>query len=177
MKSPVTHFFLALFVLIGVISCYGVWYRAISQKSNKVANLENQIIAASENVGRIALARAALSEIEGDEAHMQNYFVSESSAVSFINELETLGLSQKATVTVLSVAKGGLPSRPTLVLALSIKGTFDAVMRTVGAIEYVPYSISISTLSVGQDMKDSWHANLNLIADSAFVASTTVSTP
>lgn len=177
MKSPLTHFLTALIFLVAVISCYSVWYGAISQKSNQVANLENQIVAVSENVGRIALARAALSEIEGDEASMQNYFVSESSAVSFINELETLGLSQKAIVTVLSVAKGGVSSHPTLVLALSIKGSFDAVMRTVGAIEYVPYAVSISTLSVGQDMKDTWHANLNLIADSAFVASTTVSTP
>jgi hypothetical protein len=175
MRSPSTHFLLALATLIAVSGVYGVWYTTVSHKSNEVVNLQSQIDAANENAGRIALAKTAISEIVMDEGRMQNYFVSESSVVSFINELEALGVSDGAVVTVLSVSKGGTPSVPTLLLSLSIQGTFDAVMRTVGAIEYVPYDVSIATLSVDQSGKDSWHANVNLIAGSA-IASTTTST-
>jgi len=152
---------------------YGMWYTAISHKSNEVVNLQGQIDAANENAGRIALAKAAISEIVMDEEHMLNYFVSESSVVSFINELEALGISEGSIVTVLSVSKGGTPSVPTIVIALSIQGTFDAVMRTVGAIEYVPYAVSIVTLSVDQNGKDSWHANVNVVAGSAIVSTAT----
>lgn len=173
MKSSTTHFLLALTLFIGAVSLYSVWYAVVSEKSGEVASLESRIIASGENAGRIELARAALSEIEGDEVDMQNYFVSESSAVSFISGLEALGLANSATVTVLSVSK----KASSLLLSLSIAGTFDAVMRTVGAIEYVPYSVSIATISVGQDAKDDWHANLSLVADSAFVATTTPKTP
>lgn len=175
MRSSLTHFLVALAVFIATVCLYATWYAAVSGKSYAVADLQSRIATAGENAGRMALARAALSEIAGDETNMQNYFVSESSAVSFINELEALGLAQKATVTVLSVSKGTV--RLSLQLTLSIKGSFDAVMRTVGAIEYVPYAVSIMTLSVGQDAKNSWHADLTLVADSASIATSTVSTP
>lgn len=175
MRSPFIHFLLAFAAFSGALSAYGVWYATVSTKSADVASQEAQIAAAGVNVGRITLARAALSEIEGDEASMQDYFVSESSVVTFINKLESLGSANAATVTVLSVAKGAA-ARPSLVLTLSIKGTFDAVMRTIGAIEYVPYSVSVSSLSVVQDTKNVWHADLSLIANSAAVASTTAKT-
>lgn len=166
MKSSLSHFLIALAVCVGTLTSYGIWYSTVSNKSTEVASVQNQIIIATENASRIAAARAALAEIAGDEAKVQSYFVSEAGVVGFINTLEALGVSQKATVSVLSVATGGSPTRPTLQLALSVKGSFDAVMRTVGAIEYSPYDLSISTLSVGQDAKDSWHATLSLTVGS-----------
>lgn len=173
MRSPLTHFLLALTTLIAVSGAYGAWYTTVSHKSNEVANLQSQIDAANENAGRIALAKTAISEIVMDEERMKNYFVSESSVVSFINELEALGTSGGAAVTVLSVSKGGTSLAPTLLLSLSIQGTFDAVMSTVGAIEYVPYDVSITTLSVEQNGKDIWHANVNIVAGSASVSTAT----
>lgn len=176
MKSPLTHFVIALVVGGAALIGYGVWYTTVSAKSTEVAQVQSQITTATESVGRIAAARAALTEIAGDEAKIQGYFVSETGVVAFINTLESLGLSQKAAVTVLSVSAGSSYAHPTLLLSLSIKGTFDAVMRTVGAIEYAPYAISVSTLSVGQDAKSSWHADLGLIVGSVPSAAAT-STP
>ena len=82
--------------------------------------------------------------------------------VAFIDTLEGRGRSLGATVNVLSVSTGGDSAHPTLELTLSIKGSFDAVMRTVGSIEYAPYAISISSLLVGKDVKESWMANLKM---------------
>ncbi len=166
MKSPRTHFLIACVVAVAALTGYVVWYATVSAKSAEVADIQSQIDAATENASRLAAARAALVEVAGDEAKVRAYFVSEADIVAFINDLESLGLSQKAAVSVLSVSAGGSSSRPTLQLALSVKGTFDAVMRTVGAIEYAPYDLSISALSVGQDAKTSWHADLGLIVGS-----------
>lgn len=162
MKSSLIHLLPALAISFAVGAGYVVWYGIVSDKSREVAGLQNQIIAASETISRIASARAALTEIAGDEAKVQSYFVSETGVVSFINELEARGFARESTIDVTSVSTGGSPSRPMLILTLSIQGTFDSVMRTVGSIEYSPYDISVSSFSIGQDLKDTWRATLGL---------------
>jgi hypothetical protein len=104
---------------------------------------------------------------------VQHYFISETGVVAFIDNLEALGrVSGAAAIKVLSVSTGDVSAQPTFTFSLSIKGTFDAVMRTIGAIEYAPYAISISSLSIGQDAKNDWHANLTFL-----VGASTTSTP
>ena len=68
--------------------------------------------------------------------------------VGFINGLEAQGQALGTTVSVLSVS-AGTGKQPTFMLSLTIEGTFDTVMRTVGVIEYAPYDISLySFLSI-----------------------------
>lgn len=169
MKSPLVHIIFAFSLCVAMLIGYGVWYAVIKDKSAAVASLESQIVTKTDAMSRVASARAALAEIAGDEARMQGYFVPETGVVAFINNLEALGQTQgSTTISVLSVSTSGA----TLTFTLTIKGTFDAVMRTVGAIEYAPYDLSISTLSLIQDGKNIWHADLNLL-----VGSVSASTP
>jgi len=176
MKSPLAHLFSALVICGSALVGYGVWYVAISSESAVAADLQNWIDMKTESAGRIASARAAMVEIAADETIVRNYFVPEADVVAFINDLETRGRSQGATVNVLSVSKGAESVRPTLLFSLAVRGTFDAVMRTVGAIEYAPYDLSVSGLSLGQDAKDTWHADIRLLVGSVS-ASTTPNTP
>ncbi|HVB20265.1 MAG TPA: hypothetical protein VNF51_03250 [Candidatus Paceibacterota bacterium] len=175
MKSPFFHLVLACVICVGALIGYGIWYTIIESESATVDSLKNQITTNTENTSRIASARVSLAEIAGDEASIQNYFVSESGVVAFINALEALGQAQGAAVSILSVSTSGTVAHPSLTFALAVRGTFDACMRTVGAIEYAPYDLSISTLSLGQDGKNSWHADLTLLVGSvpAAVASST----
>lgn len=166
MKTSFTNLVIALVVCVATFIGYGVWYAAIAAKSAAVANLESRITAKNETASRIASARAALAEIAGDESIVQSYFVSKTGVVAFIDALEALGKTQKAAVSVLSVSMGGAPAQPTLVLALTVTGTFDAVMRTVGEIEYAPYDLSVSALSLGHAAPNSWHADLKLLVGS-----------
>lgn len=166
MNSPLTNLIIALVVCIAASIGYGVWYTAIATKSTAVANLESRIVTKTQTASRIASARAALTEIAGDESIVQSHFVSKTGVVAFIDDLEARGKAQGVIMSVLSVSTGGAPTRPTLVLTLAIKGTFDAVMRTIGSIEYAPYDISILGLSLGQDASNSWHADLKLLIGS-----------
>lgn len=166
MKSPFTHLIIALVICVASIVGYGVWYATVTAASTTVAELQNQIVVKTETASRIAVARSALAEIFGDEAAVQGYFVPETNIVSFINDLEARGLSQGSSVDVLSVSTGGTPMHPTLELALTVNGTFDAVMRTVGTIEYAPYNLSIPQLSFRQEEKERWHANVKLLVGS-----------
>lgn len=175
MRSPIFHLVLALAICAAALAGYGFWYAAISAKSTEVTSLQNQIDAKAESVARMATARTALAEMASDETMVQSYFVPETGVVSFIDGLQARARALKAAVSVLSVSTGGTPAQPTLSFALVIKGTFDAVMRTIGAIEYAPYAISISNLSIDQDLKTDWSANLRLVVGSraAGTASTT----
>jgi len=172
MKTPLTHLFGALVLCIIALVGYGVWYAAITSQSAAAADLQERIDRKTESANRIASARAAMAEIAADETAVQNYFVPEAGVVAFINDLETRGRAQGATVSVLSVSKGAANARPTLLFSLSVRGTFDAVMRTFGSIEYAPYDLSVSGLSLGKDATDTWHADFRLLVGSVSASTT-----
>ena len=140
-----------------------------------MAELQSQIDIKAETSKRVALARTALAEIVGDEVAIQRYFVPETGVVSFIDDLESRARGQTAAMKVLSVSVGKSVKQPTLIFAVTVRGTFDAVMRTVGAVEYAPYSISIAKLSLVKEEKSVWSANLELVVGSV-PASTATST-
>lgn len=166
MKSPLIHLIIVCALLGITIVGYGFWYAAVEAKSAAVADLENQIVTKTETASRIASIHTSLAEIAGEEKIIQSYFVPETGVVAFINNLEAQGHTQGATVNVLSVSTSDDPTQPTLTFSLTIKGTFDAVMRTIGAIEYTPYDLSVSTLTLGEDGPKMWHADLTLLVGS-----------
>ena len=166
MNSPFVNLIIAVVICVIASIGYGVWYAAIVAKSTAVAALENQIAAKTKTADRIASARAALNEIADDEIIVQKYFVSKTGVVAFIDDLESRAKAQGVSMSVLSVSTEGAPAQPTVVLSLTIKGTFDAVMRTVGSIEYAPYDISVLGLSLGQIATNSWHADLKILVGS-----------
>ncbi len=166
MRPVINRAVIALALCTVSIIIYGLWYMVVETKSARVAELQSQIDIKKETAGRIALARNALVDIASDEDTVQGYFVQETGIVSFIDDLESRGRIQKVAVTVLSVSKETVNGRPTLSFSVSIKGTFDSVMRTVGTIEYAPYNISIATLSLGKNDKDEWHADMKLLVGS-----------
>ncbi len=176
MKSPLTNVILAGSVCIAIMIGYGALYNYVAAESVTVANTEKQIIAKTGTESRIASTRASLTEIANDETNIQSYFIPETGVVSFIDALQTQAKALNATTSILSVSMSGIGMQAELKTALTIKGTFDSVMRTIGAIEYMPYDLSISALSLEQDAKNMWHANLNLVVGSISVGIAT-STP
>ncbi|OGG48756.1 hypothetical protein A3G63_02270 [Candidatus Kaiserbacteria bacterium RIFCSPLOWO2_12_FULL_52_8] len=167
MKSPIVHLGFALLLCIVVLVGYRFWYSAIIAKNASVANLESNIALKNAAAERISIARTTLAELAVDEARVQKHFAQEANVVSFIGDLEGRGRTLGTTVTVSSVSMSGTGARAALNFALSINGTFDAVMRTVGAIEYAPYNISIPTLTFSEQAEDMWLAEMKLVVGAA----------
>lgn len=177
MKSHLAHLIFALVICTAAIVGHGIWYGSVASTSAAVTALQSQIDIKTKVANRMAATRSALAEIVGNEAVVQNYFISETGVVAFIDSLEARGRATgSTTVSVLSVSTDGASAQPAFKFALSIKGRFDAVMRTVGAIEYAPHAISISSLSIGQDAKNVWHADLIFLVG-ASATSTPPNTP
>lgn len=167
MKSSIAQLVLITIAVLLAAGAYVLWYRSISDMSTNVAALQNQIEMKTQAATRLATVRAALTELAGDEAAVQNYFVSQAQVVGFINDLEARARAQGVTMTTLSVAAANSGTHPALTLALNVKGPFDAVMRAIGVIEYAPYDISITSLVIGADGKGVWHADLTILVGSA----------
>jgi Tfp pilus assembly protein PilO len=166
MKSSASHIVIACIICAMVFLVHGFLYTVIAKKSTTAAELQNQIDLKREKIKNIASSRAALSGIAKEESVVNKYFVSESEVVSFIADLQASGLSQGAVVKVLSVSTGNANMRPSLTLSLTIAGAFDAVMKTVGMIEYSPYYLTISKFSISKDDKKTWKSDIEIVAGS-----------
>ncbi len=170
MKDTLFRVVSALVFLGGALLGYGVWYSVVSATSRTVATLSEEIAVRSERVQQASVASAALRKLESVKSELANYFVSEKSIVPFLAELEQLGTRLGTTMNVVSVGAptevGSQKGEQPLPVILSAEGSFDAVMRTLGAIEQAPYALSITAVTLdraGEDPAPQWKAAFTIL--------------
>ncbi len=176
MKNHLFHLAIALVFLVVALGVYGLSYAMLRTESATVAGLKSQIDAKATIASHVASARAMLAVTASDEATIHSYFVPENGIAAFIDGLEAIGKARGASVDVLSVSAGTGGEQNAFFLELTVTGSFDAVMRTVGSIEYAPYDITVTQLSLSRQSSGGWLANMNLSAGS-IVATSTADTP
>lgn len=172
--KPSAKFGISVLVFLAAIAAYGFGYNLVSQKSASLALVEAQIQLQTQAANRAASFRSSLNIISGAEAAIHQYFVANSQVVAFIDDLQHRGAAQGTAVEITSV--GPSSGRSALSLVLTVKGSFAAVMRTIGAIEYAPYDITVSALSLTQGDKGAWIATLTIAVGSAPDTASTTST-
>jgi hypothetical protein len=152
-------------VVLGVLTLAGLgyWYHVIRTTSAELERIEAELATQSTHVGGVP---ANGSQLRDDEHAVQEYFVSGEDVPAFINDLEARGRRQGAKVTTASVAKTGSGEDTALTLSLVIRGSFDQVSRTVGAIEYAPYALTVTSLAVVREINKEWRADLKLTVGS-----------
>ena len=160
-------YFVLWFAALGfAIALYGAWYSAVGDMSTQAAELESKIADRTQAAERANSAKAILAKVAASEALLNTYFVPASKIVDFIDETQQLGRDLGTSVTVLSVSEGDSKTIPTLILTLSVKGSFDAVTRTLGAIEYAPYAIRYTSLAVHKSLDDLWSGDASVVLGS-----------
>jgi hypothetical protein len=173
MKRPMIACAAALVLFLATLVVYLGWYGSVVAESDQAQNIANEITIRSRAELRITAARTALANLAIAESTVAGYFVAQANIVPFIEELQSLGATAGANVSVLSVSAG--PSIPTaagtavastpITITLSITGSFDHVVRAAGAIEYAPYDLEVSSLALAQ--KDgAWQANMTVVVGS-----------
>jgi len=146
-RTPLLQFAGALALLLIVVALNIVWYNVVLGENANVTTLIGEVKAKSDDSTRSAVAKSELASLSTDQSSMQQYFVSTSDVVPFLQQLQTTGSYLGSNVQVVSVS--ATPGTPygTLSLALTIAGSFNSVMRTLGSIEYGPYDTTIDTLT------------------------------
>jgi Tfp pilus assembly protein PilO len=164
MNSSLSHLVFALGTLIIVLGGYAWWYSVVSNESATAVRLLQEVEVRTDATTRASAVSTALARIESEQGAIEDYFISEENIVAFLEDIEQIGLSTGARVQVVSV--GDLERRETtLPLSVVIEGGFNAVMRTVGAVEYMPYAVTTVSASVQQITNEEgavWRARLDL---------------
>jgi hypothetical protein len=95
-----------------------------------------------------------VAEIKALQVSVNNHFVDPNAIDTFVNYLEDMG-STLGSVT--SVKDIQIPDKikNTVVISLSITGTFNNVMRTITYLENIPYKINITDVYINKNMDES----------------------
>lgn len=148
MKKTLIHFIGALLLLALLLAAYGAWFVVVDRQDAKTRGLRTEIATKSQDTARMAAAKATLTALASDEEAISERFVGTADVVPFLERLQSTGASLGTRVEIISVSADQGKGRGRLNLSLRILGSFDAVMRTVGAFEYAPYDITLTNLVV-----------------------------
>lgn len=178
-NRTILQFSVACIVFAAVAGVNWWWSSHLVAVSENVNVLATKIAVKQAAVTRTSVIHSELASFARSNAILGAYFVSDSDIVPFLGALGVAGHTTGASVSVLSVALHNKTAHQTLVAAVEAKGSFSAVMRAVGAIENVPYYVTIKSLSLSniattnQKSYALWEANMTL---SVGYASTTAAT-
>lgn len=164
-RSAFTQFGLALLFALLAGLLYGWWYVQVTTEIAQSEALAAEAQMLGEEFSRSALARTELAALAVDEAFVAGRFLPVPEIVEFLEELETTGRSFGAQVSVVSVADATTKGR--LSVALSIAGSFDAVMRTIGAVEYGRYASVVRNLTLDTAGEGEWSASMTMEVEAA----------
>jgi len=187
-SSAKTQLAFAALLFIASLAAYGSWYAIVSARSAEAAQLATDIQTKDQDASKLQAAKAALASLEGDEAAIGAHFVSTADVVPFLEGLQAEGSKLGTTVSIASVSADTDATRPTLALSLQINGSFSAVLRTLGAVEYAPYFVSVSDLSLSTAPATpatasapaepaGWSATVSLVVGAVSSASSTPAKP
>ena len=166
-RTPFIHLGSALAILaLSVGLCVGAGM-ALNKVEKKATTLQTEVSAAQTQIDRVRAAKEALPLLASAEAATSAFLLSQEDIVPFLETLERKGRAQGGMVTVLSVNTEHVGAKPRIALSLSITGSFDAVLRTLGTIEYSSYDIRVVSATiekVGSTDKGpaSWNASVVL---------------
>lgn len=177
MKHVLTQLTLSGVLFLVALGGYAYWYHVLGEVNAQVAELSAAADAKAANAATSDLAAGELAARAAAANDIQAYFVASGNVVGFLEALQSLGSGLGAGVSVVSVTANASP-RAHLDLALSVSGTFAAVMRAAGAIEYAPYDVTMKTLTLSTSSVDPnapWTAAMTLSVGTA--SSTPPKTP
>lgn len=147
-RTPLIHLGLALGTLLMVVGGtvgMSVFTNNIEAKS---LALHQEIVEKEQEAERVARAQETLPELALSEAMMSTYILNTADIVPFLEQLEKQGKAQGTVIEVVSVQANKTTTAQRIQLSLKISGTFDAVMRTFGTLEYGPRDIEVHTVTL-----------------------------
>lgn len=161
MKRTLIFFGFSLTFFVGAVAAYVVWYGIVGAASIRVIELKSHIEAKDEETVQLSTARRTLALLEAQGLVLADYFVSEEDVVTFLERIEGTGQSVGTRIDVISVSQD-TADKTRIMVSVQVDGTFDAVVRTLGALEYSAHDIQTTSLSVRKidngELGTTWNA-------------------
>jgi hypothetical protein len=147
-------FFMAVAVFIASVILYVGGYYLLDHFTARADELATQVNVKNQALENATRAHSAISSLTTEQGSVDQYLITKQEVVSFLESLQGVGAPLGAKVNVLSVSDQKDKTRSRIQLQLSVTGSFDAVMRTLGAIEYAPYDGVMSNVTLNTGVGD-----------------------
>ncbi|HRH55349.1 MAG TPA: hypothetical protein PK609_00590 [Candidatus Paceibacterota bacterium] len=147
-RLALVHLAIAGTLLALVLGAYGFWYVSVGKASATATALSSDIKMRGQDTARVAAAKDALALLTADEESIRAYRIREAEIVPFLGSLESTGTTLGSQVEVVSVGSEPIEGKPGIRLSLKITGSFDSVLRTLGAFEYGPYDGTVENVTL-----------------------------
>lgn len=173
---------LALFSLINImfLGVYGYLFYVVASKNTETVVLYTTSHQQASDKEKIQELDRTIKDTEKERNNLSAYFVTKTSAVTFIEQIEKIGKNAGVDLSVNSVsgdAKGG----GTTQLAFSAAGTFSDIYRLIALVESMPYKVTLkkADMQVTSDQKDGstiWKGGFVVTLESFVATSAATST-
>lgn len=160
-RSSLISLIVALSLFLVVVAGGVVGYLFIENQAQTLGEVRADIAHKEQERAESARARAELAELMSEEVFVRSNFVQEADLVPFLERLEEAGEPFGAAVSVVSVS-GEQEDTGFITIALSIEGSFDGVLRTLGVIEHGPSALKTNNVALSALGDGSWSAAATL---------------
>ena len=162
----------SMIVLVVSVSAYILMYRAVVTDAESAAAARTATVKASADATRAKAIADAYQQTTSSRARLSTFLVNDSNVVAFIKKVESISKQSGATVSISSISSGtaGVSSKKAVIAAVSITGSWSAVMRAIGLVENMPYAIMVQSVRLGGSTVASgseWSASISLSVLSA----------
>ena len=131
-----------------------LWQHTVSEERAKIERLREEAALLEEHTKKVE-GREELLLLEEEERYVEERILNVADVVSFLSAFERKGDQHGAEVRVVSVSE---KQEGRVGIAFSISGSFDAVMRTLGSIEYEQYASTIENVTLETSPGEVWTA-------------------
>lgn len=184
MKSRYHHQFLlvlATAVTVVVVALYAYMYYTVGNSTRRAITARDIAGVEKLNKDQEKNLTDLYDRTAEDRDRLTTYFVESGNVVAFIEALEALEKETGGTVAISGIAADDLSKKPigtigTVGANITAEGSWASVMKTLMAIELLPYQISVSQVRLDSTPSSGgkgrqWHLSLSvraaLIADNA----------
>ncbi len=147
-RFTLIHFSIALAILVLTTGGYWLWQSQLGVVQNDISSLTTKIVGKEKTLVYARNANKDLASLESTGLTMHNYLISNGNLVAFLAELEGIGKYVDASISTMSVMPKLSTHHPMLRVSVKIIGSFGSVMRSIGAIENMPYYVVVDVITV-----------------------------
>ena len=163
MKVNSKHFTLLISaVILLILTSFAYWYiyKATISNVQESITIEQELNNSEQNISQEAKLLELSSSTSKRRAIVSSYFVTEDKILDFIKSIENVATDSDADVTLSSVSFDNLSDKGVGIVGrarvhVAVHGDWTSVNKALSLIENLPYSISISSITLNSGAVES----------------------
>ena len=156
-------------ILLASVLVFMFVYYQVGVQIGKTSDAYNRINQAQHQENQTKQIADTLSSTQAERSQLQSFFVRDDNTVGFITEIEGVGKTSGASVTLASISDDDLSSANvgatgSIHAHIDIKGSWSNVMRAFHLVESLPYGETVNNVRATPISSKEWNIEFDLSA-------------